>query len=291
VLWRAQRLAAALLAAVVLVAAATTAAPALAAPQTVAGIEIDYPLRLERDGASEQRVAATARAGAGPPVRKVQVFHAPLAWDIGEGQGHLIVSRVDFAAPRDLDDAVREMGSFVAEHAGQVFKQEVVKFTVSDLDARLVVFVGELSGMRFGGDILVVGDARRTSIWQVQVLFARRPLSVDLDQDRQRALTVLYSVRILAALPGGGDAAAEGAQKSAAGCTLDESEDKTREVIYGIDRVKARNAAKAARVDRRFMQVFERYMSFSLDPDPARTEQRRHAFCRTLDALLAELER
>ena len=267
------------------------ALPALAAPQIVAGVEIDYSVPLQREPDTEQRVLEGAKERAGPPVRAVEVYRAPLAWDIGDGQGHVFISRIEFAAARDIDDAVREMGTPVTAYAGQVFKQGVTKLSVSGLEARRMTFERELAGMRLGGELLVVGASGGNTIWQIQILFARRPLSGSLDQDRQRALEVLASVRV-AEPPRAKDRAgdlAKGPDSPAAGCTLWDSEEKTRQVITGIGDTKARDPGKADRIDRRFTQLFDRYLEPSLDPDPAREERRRHDFCRTLDELLAEL--
>jgi hypothetical protein len=265
---------------------------AVAAPQIVAGVEIDYSVPLQREPDTEQRVLEEAKWRTGPPVRAVEVYRAPLAWDIGDGQGHVFISRIEFAAARDIDDAVREMATPVTAYAGQVFKQGVAKLSVSGLEARRMTFERELAGMRLGGELLVVGASGGNTIWQIQILFARRPLSASLDQDRQRALEVLASVRVAEpprAKDRAGDLAAKGPDSPAAGCTLWDSEEKTRQVITGIGDAKARDPGKADRIDRRFTDVFDRYLEPSLDPDPARAERRRHDFCRTLDELLAEL--
>src|SRR5262245_1701399 len=93
---------------------------AAAAPQLVAGIEIDYSLPLQRDPEAEKRVLEGAVTRPGP--RSVELYRASLSWDI---EGHVQVSRTIFAAPRDIDDAAYEMGKFITDSAGEVFKHSI----------------------------------------------------------------------------------------------------------------------------------------------------------------------
>lgn len=267
--------------------------PAHAVQQAVAGVEIEYSTTLFRDGDTEKQLLAGAALRGGPRVRSVEVFRAPLAWDIGDGQGHVQVSRLNFAAKRDIDGAVREMGAFVTNFAGQVSKHIVTKVSVSGLDARQLAFEKNASGWRFGGELLVISHPSSNTIWQVQVLFLRQPASANLDQDRILALKVLDSVRVVEGprdKESGGDGGAARDQPDF-GCDMGDSEEKTREVIHAIGEMKTRDRGKADQIDSRFMEAFNRYLEPSTDPDPRRNDIRRHEFCRFVDELLAELNR
>src|SRR5262249_36333870 len=143
------------------------------------------------------------------------------------------------------------------------------------------------SGWRLGGELLVVSDMRSNTMWQIQVLFARR-WSASLDQDRERANTALASVRVVE-VPNGQDRGQHGAghrSQASVGCTLGESEDKVRQLIYALYDLPPSDKGKADQIPRRFMEAFNRYLEASSDQ-----ELERHAYCRTLDALLAELNR
>jgi hypothetical protein len=264
--------------------------PAAAAPQLVAGVEIDYSLPLQRDPEVEERVLEGAVARPGPRLTSVEVYRASLSWDIDDGQGHVQVTRTIFAAARDLDDAAREMSRFVTGSVGEVFKHSTSQRSVSNLGARQVSFERNLSGLRLGGEILVVADPQNKTIWQVQVLFARRPASANLDQDRNLALKILASIRVVERVGGKGSERSPPRQ-STSRCTLRESEEKTQKVIHAIGDLKARDRAKFDRINRRFDEVFNRYLEPLANPNPQRQELHRHEFCRTLDELLAELKR
>ena len=262
--------------------------PATAAPQIVAGVEIDYSLPLVREPKTEDGLRERVGIRGGPPMRSVEVHRAPLAWDIGDGQGHVQIARIEFETARNIDDAVREMGALVTDYVGEVFRHAVSKVSISGLDARQMSFEKDLSGWRFGGELLVVSDPHSNTIWQIQVLFARRPLSASLDEDRKLASTALASVRVVEAPSSrdrGRDAAGRPSQPAVA-CTLWESEDKVRQLIYAMGDMAARDKSKADRIERQFREVFDRYLEPPSDPEP-----HRHEFCRTLDALLADLNR
>src|SRR5262249_54388580 len=147
----------------------------------------------------EQELRELAWTRRGPPMRSVEVYGAPLAWDIGDGQGHLRIARIEFAAARNLDDAVREMATMGT----------VTSVSVSGLEARHISFEKDHSGWRLGGELLVVSDMRSNTMWQIQVLFARR-WSASLDQDRERANAALASVRVVE-VPNGQDRGQHGA--------------------------------------------------------------------------------
>jgi len=176
---------------------------AMADPQIIAGIEIDYPVAFERlnpgaEEAIQQRASARWRA----PASSAEVHSAslPPGMRLTGASGGVEIAKYKLRAEQllDLDVVARGMMEDVRAAPGaKIVKQFISEAWVTGYEGRRLSLEWQ-NGSNLYSEELLIRDPGNNNLWYVQAFLSRRFFArLMVERDRSYPKSVLDTVRVI----------------------------------------------------------------------------------------------
>jgi hypothetical protein len=166
--------------------------------QNVGGMIIDYGPTFKANEEKAQAWQAKMADELRSLIQRLEIFEAPSSGGLGE----LRLLKVHYVSKTfgSIDDAASEtVRNIVALPGIKNPVQRITASVVSGLDARRVSFESDRYDGKLGAEFLIVHDKKTNTLFQLQIIFSKRPSvnpfgSTNLNAERATATVILSSV-------------------------------------------------------------------------------------------------